>query len=59
MDKFNTDMENRQNINLVELQGDVGTARLSETESGRIVRFSLATNYIYKSSDGLLVIETT
>lgn len=52
-------MENRQNINLVELQGVVGTARLSETGSGRIVRFSLATNYIYKSSDGLPVIETT
>lgn len=52
-------MENRQNINLVELQGVVGTARLSETGSGRIVRFSLATNYIYKSSDGSPVIETT
>lgn len=43
-------MENRQNINLVELRGVVGTARLSETGSGRIVRFSLATNYIYKET---------
>ena len=52
-------MENRQNINLVELQGVVGTARLSETGSGRIVRFSLATNYVYRASDGMPVIETT
>ena len=46
-------------INRVELQGVVGTARLSETGSGRIVRFSLATNYVFKSSDGTPVIETT
>lgn len=46
-------------INRVELRGVVGTARLSETGSGRIVRFSLATNYVYKSSDGSPVIETT
>lgn len=52
-------MENRQNINRVELQGVVGTTRLNETGSGQIVRFSLATNYIYKSSDGSPVIETT
>lgn len=52
-------MENRQNINRVELQGVIGTTRLNETGSGRIFRFSLATNYIYKSSDGSPVIETT
>ena len=48
-------MENRQNINLVELQGVVG----NETGEGRIVRFSLATNYVYRASDGMPVIETT
>lgn len=32
---------------------------MNETGSGQIVRFSLATNYIYKSSDGSPVIETT
>lgn len=51
-------MEKRQSINRVELQGVVGTARLSDTGEGRIVRFSLATNYVYKSSDGTPVIET-
>lgn len=51
-------MENRQNINRVELRGVVGTARINETGEGRIVRFSLATNYIYRASDGTPVIET-
>ena len=59
MDKFNTNMENRQNINRVELRGVVGTARINETGEGRIVRFSLATNYVYRASDGTPVIETT
>lgn len=58
MDKFNTNMENRQNINRVELRGVVGTARINETREGRIVRFSLATNYVYRASDGMPVIET-
>ena len=52
-------MENRQNINRVELRGVVGTARINETGEGRIVRFSLATNYVYRASDGTPVIETT
>ena len=52
-------MENRQNINRVELRGVVGTARINETGEGRIVRFSLATNYVYRASDGMPVIETT
>lgn len=46
-------------INCVELLGAVGTVRINETGEGRIVRFSLATNYVYKSSDGTPVIETT
>ena len=46
-------------INRVELQGVVGTARINETGEGRIVRFSLATNYVYRASDGMPVIETT
>ena len=46
-------------INRVELRGVVGTARINETGEGRIVRFSLATNYVYRASDGMPVIETT
>lgn len=39
-------------INRVELRGAVGTVRINETGEGRIVRFSLATNYVYRASDG-------
>ena len=46
-------------INRVELRGVVGTARINETGEGRIARFSLATNYVYRASDGMPVIETT
>lgn len=46
-------------INRVELRGVVGTARINETGEGRIVRFSFATNYVYRASDGTSVIETT
>lgn len=46
-------------INRVELRGVVGTVRINETGEGRIVRFSLATNYVYRASDGMPVIETT
>lgn len=46
-------------INCVELRGAVGTVRINETGEGRIARFSLATNYVYRASDGMPVIETT
>lgn len=46
-------------INRVELRGAVGTVRINETGEGRIARFSLATNYVYRASDGTPVIETT
>lgn len=46
-------------INCVELRGAVGTVRINETGEGRIARFSLATNYVYRASDGTPVIETT
>ena len=46
-------------INRVELRGAVGTVRINETGEGRIARFSLATNYVYRASDGMPVIETT
>lgn len=46
-------------INCVELRGAVGTVRINETGEGRIARFSLATNYVYRASGGMPVIETT
>ena len=46
-------------INCVVLRGAVGTVLINETGEGRIARFSLATNYVYRASDGMPVIETT
>ena len=44
-------------INRVELQGTVGTSRVTEVGDRNIINFSLATNYAYR--EGYPVIETT
>lgn len=49
-----------EQLNRVELCGHVGTARVSNFGNGTsCLRFCVATNYAYKSSDGETVIETT
>ena len=48
-----------QNINRVELQGIVGTSKVTCIGDKKAVRFSLATNYAYKDKEGYPVIETT
>ena len=45
-------------INRVELQGTVGTSRVTEVGDRNIINFSLATNYAYRDREGYLVIET-
>ena len=52
-------MEYSQNINRVELQGIVGTSKVTNIGDKKAVRFSLATNYVYKDKEGYPVIETT
>ena len=52
-------MEYSQYINRVELQGIVGTSRVSNLGEKNAVSFSLATNYAYKDREGCHVIETT
>lgn len=47
-----------EQINKVELQGNVGTVRINEVGDNKVARFSLATNHAYKSKEGD-VIETT
>ena len=47
-----------QNINRVELQGIVGTSRVSNLGEKNAVSFSLATNYAFKDREGCHVIET-
>ena len=47
-------------INKVELQGIVGQAKAYPAAGGlNVVKFSLATDYCYKSKDGMVVIDTT
>lgn len=44
-------------INKVELQGIVGNAKAYPVAGGlNVVRFSLATNYCYRSKDGMTLI---
>ena len=48
-----------EQINKIELQGNVGTLRINEVgDNNQVLHFSLATNYAYKSKEGN-VIETT
>ena len=52
-------MDMHQNINRVELQGIVGTSKVTSIGDKKTIRFSLATNYAYKDKEGYPVIETT
>ena len=48
-----------EQLNRIELRGNVGNVRFSETGTGKMARFSLATNYLYKNKDGDGAVETT
>ena len=48
-----------EQLNKIELRGNVGNVRLSEVGGSQVARFSLATNFIYKGREGDAVIETT
>ncbi len=48
-----------EQMNRIELKGNVGSVRLSDTTGGRMVRLSLATNYLYKTKEGEAGVETT
>lgn len=46
-------------INKVEIKGFVGTAKTETVLDKKICKLSVATNYAYKSRDGMAVIDTT
>lgn len=48
-----------EQLNRVELRGNVGTVRIAEVGEKQVINFSMATNYPYKNKDGENVIETT
>ena len=48
-----------EQLNRIELRGNVGNVRISEVSGTQVARFSLATNFIYKGKDNEGVVETT
>lgn len=48
-----------EQLNRIELKGNVGNAKISDAGTNRVARFSLATNYLYKTKDGEGAVETT
>ena len=48
-----------EQLNRIELRGNVGNVRLSNVGESLVARFSLATNFMYKGREGDAVIETT
>ncbi len=48
-----------EQLNKIELKGNVGNVKVFETATGKLVRFSLATNYLYRNREGETGVETT
>ena len=48
-----------EQLNRIELRGNVGTVRLLTYEGTRVAHLTLATNLAYKDREGAAVIETT
>lgn len=48
-----------EQINKIEIRGNVGAVRLQLVGNSRVAKISVATNYVYKGRDGDPVIETT
>ena len=48
-----------EQLNRIELTGIVGNVKLMDISSCKCARLTLVTNYAYKSTDGMAVIEST
>lgn len=48
-----------EQLNKIELRGNVGNVKIQEVGQNEVAKFSLATNYVFKGKDGSPVIETT
>ena len=48
-----------EQMNRIELRGNVGSVRVQNVGQTHVARISLATNYVYKNREGDPVIETT
>ncbi len=48
-----------EQLNKLEIRGNVGMVNIATYGGSRVARFSVATNYAYKNSSGEPIIETT
>ncbi len=48
-----------EQLNHVELRGNVGSITINEVGEKKVAHVSLATNYVYKGKDGNPIIETS
>ena len=48
-----------EHINKVEIRGNVGTVRMNEHNGKKVANFSVVTDFLYKSREGIPLSETT
>lgn len=48
-----------EQLNSVTLRGIIGNVRVQDIQNSKVANFTVATNYVYKSRSGEVVIETT
>ena len=48
-----------EHINKVEIRGNVGTVRINEHNGRKVANFSVVTDFLYKSREGIPLSETT
>lgn len=48
-----------EQLNRIELRGNVGNVRISEAGGNQVLNMTVATNYVYRGKDGEAVVETT
>ncbi len=48
-----------EHLNRIEVNGRVGTVRISEVNGSKVANFSVVSEYLYKTRDGNVVSETT
>ena len=61
-EEFQINLKNEylmEHINRVELRGNVGTVRLNEHNGKKVANFSLVTELLYKSREGVPISDTT
>lgn len=48
-----------EQLNRIEIRGNVGSVKIQTVGDKRVMKLTIATNYVYKDKDGEPVIETT